>query len=95
MHDLLFETVEEWSVDPPDAALQSLAAELGLDRAAFSSCLASRAPLERVLDDVFDLSSIFSTTPTFVVLFDGRASVIEGAQPLEQFISTFDGLLGE
>lgn len=95
MHDLLFETVEEWSVDPPDAVLESLAAELGLDGAAFSSCLASRAPLERVLADVFDLTSIFSTTPTFVVLFDGRASVIEGAQPLEQFIATFDGLLGE
>jgi protein-disulfide isomerase len=95
MHDLLFETVEEWSVDPPDAALESLAVELGLDGSAFSSCLDSRAPLERVLDDLFDLSSIFSTTPTFVVLFDGRASVIEGAQPLEQFIATFDGLLGE
>ena len=95
MHDLLFEAVDEWSVDPPDAALGSLAAELGLDGAAFTSCLDSRAPLERVLDDLFDLTGIFSTTPTFVVLFDGRASVIEGAQPLEQFIATFDGLLGE
>lgn len=95
MHDLLFEAVEEWAVEPPDSALESLAAELGLNRSAFSSCLGSRAPLERVLDDLYDLSTIFSTTPTFVVLFDGRASVIEGAQPLEQFVARFDGLLGE
>jgi protein-disulfide isomerase len=95
MHDLLFEAVEEWSVEPPDAVLGSLAAELGLDQGAFAACLGGRVALERVLDDLFDLTSVFSTTPTFVVLFEGQASVIEGAQPLEQFIATFDGLLGE
>ncbi|MDF1594984.1 MAG: thioredoxin domain-containing protein [Acidimicrobiia bacterium] len=95
MHDLIFESVEEWAVDPPDPVLESLAGELGLDEAAFSACLGSRDSLDPVLEDLYDLTSVFSTTPTFVVLFDGQASVIEGAQPLEQFVSALEALLGE
>jgi protein-disulfide isomerase len=95
MHDLLFERVDDWAVDVPDAALTGLAEELGLDTEVFASCVGSRAALELVVDDLYDLSGIFGSTPTFVVLFDGRASVIEGAQPLEQFAATFEGLLGE
>ena len=95
MRDKLFESVEEWSVDPPDEALTGLAGDIGLNEAAFASCLGSRAALEGVLDDLYDLTGIFNTTPTFVVLFDGQASVIEGAQTLEQFVAAFDALLGE
>ena len=95
MHDLLFKRVDDWSVDPPDPVLIDLAGELGLDRAAFGSCVGSRAALERVVDDLYDVSGVFGSTPTFVVLFDGRASVIEGAQPFEQFVATFDGMLGK
>ena len=51
--------------------------------------------MERVVDDLYDMSGIFGSTPTFVVLFDGRASVIEGAQPFEQFAAAFEGLLGQ
>ena len=78
-------TDADWAVDPPDAALTGLAAELGLDTEAFESCVGSRVALERVVDDLYDVSNIFGSTPTFVVLYDGRASVIEGAQPFEQF----------
>ncbi len=95
MRDTLFASVEEWSVDPPDEALNGLAGDIGLDEAAFASCLGGRAALEGVLDDLYDLTGIFNTTPTFVVLFAGRASAIEGAQALEQFVSAFDALLGE
>ena len=95
MHDSIFASVEEWSVDPPDPVFESLAGELGLDKAAFSACLGSRASLDPVLEDLYDLTGVFSTTPTFVVLFDGQASVIEGAQPFEQFVGTFEALLGE
>jgi protein-disulfide isomerase len=95
MHDLLFERVDDWAVDPPDAALTALAGELGLDTGTFESCVASRAALERVVDDLYDMSGIFGSTPTFVVLFDGRASVIEGAQPFEQFAAAFEGILGQ
>jgi protein-disulfide isomerase len=90
MHDLLFERVDEWAVDQSDAALTDLAGELGLDESAFSSCLGNRAALERVVEDLFDITGIFSSTPTFVVLFDGRASVIDGALPFEDFEAAFD-----
>jgi protein-disulfide isomerase len=93
MHDLLFETVEEWAVDPPDTALTGLAAQLGLDEAEFASCVGGRTALESVLADLYDLTGIFASTPTFVVLHEGQPSVIEGAQPLEQFMATLDGLL--
>ena len=85
MHDLLFERVEGWSVEPPDEALTGLALELGLDREAFALCWGGP----------YDLSGIFGSTPTVVVLFDGRASVIEGAQPFEDFVAAFEGMLNE
>ncbi len=95
MHDLLFETVERWAVDAPGPALTDIATELGLDAGAFSACLESRAALERVLSDASDLSGIISSTPTFIILQDGRAGVIEGAQPLEDFLAFFDEVLGD
>lgn len=94
MHDLLFERVDDWAVEPPDTILIGLAGELGLEEGAFSSCLSSRVALERVVDDIYDVSGIFDSTPTFVVLFDGQASVIDGAQPFEQFAAAFADLLG-
>ena len=95
MHDLLFETVDRWAIEAPGAALTGLASELGLDGAAFSACLDSRSALERVLSDANDLSGIIDSTPTFIVVQDGRAGVIEGAQPLEDFVEFFDQILGE
>jgi protein-disulfide isomerase len=94
MHDLLFERVDDWAVEPPDTVLVGLAGELGLEEGTFSSCLSSRLALERVVDDIYDVSGIFESTPTFVVLFDGQASVIDGAQPFEQFAAAFADLLG-
>jgi protein-disulfide isomerase len=94
MHDLLFETVERWAVDSPGPALTDLAIELELDATSFSACLESRAALERVLSDSNDLSGIIGSTPTFIILQEGRAGVIEGAQPLENFVGFFDQVLG-
>ena len=47
--------------------------------------MASRAALERVVNHLNDVPGVFGSTPTLAVLFDGRASVIDGAQPVEQF----------
>jgi protein-disulfide isomerase len=94
MHDLLFETVERWSTDSPAPILTDLAVELGLDQPAFSACLDSRTAFERVLSDSGDLSGIIGSTPTFIIIQDGRAGVIEGAQPLENFVEFFDQVLG-
>ena len=92
MHDLLFARVDDWAVGEPDAVLVDLAGELGLDEAVFTSCVQSRVALERVVEDIYDTSGIFGSTPTFVVLYDGWASVVDGAQPFEQFVAAFDEL---
>ncbi len=95
MHDLLFETVERWAVDSPGSILIDVATQLGLDGASFAACLESRSALERVLSDSNDLSGIIGSTPTFIIIQDGRAGVIEGAQPLENFVNFFDEVLGD
>ena len=95
MHDLLFDSVDRWAIDTPESALTELATELGLDVEAFTACLDSRSALERVLADSDDLSGVIGSTPTFIIVREGRASVIEGAQPLEDFVTFFDQVLGE
>ena len=95
MHDLLFERVADWAVAEPDTVLVGLARQLGLEEESFAACVGSRAALERVVEDIYDTSDIFGSTPTFVLLFDGSASVIDGAQPFEQFSAAFDDLLEE
>jgi protein-disulfide isomerase len=94
MHDLLFETVDAWAVDPPDEVLVGLAAGLGLDDDAFAACLAGRTALESVLSDLNELSGVISSTPTFILIQDGRAQGLSGAQPFEVFQSVFDDVLG-
>jgi len=64
--------------------LTDLAGELELDESAFGSCVRSRTALERVVDDLFDTSEVFGSTPTCVVLFDGWASLIDSAQPFDE-----------
>jgi protein-disulfide isomerase len=95
MHDLLFATVDRWAVETSGSILTELASELGLDAAGFSACLESRAALERVLSDSSDLSGIVASTPTFIILQDGRARVIEGAQPLADFQAFFNEVLAD
>ncbi len=95
MHDLLFETVDRWGIESPGPTLTDLAGELGLDTGTFAACLDSRSALERVLADSNDLSGVIGSTPTFVIVREGRASVIEGARPLEDFTGFFDQALGD
>jgi protein-disulfide isomerase len=93
MHDALFETVERWSVEPPDPELVAVAGELGLDTDAFEDCLGGRAALERVMADVSDARDVTQNTPTFVALYGGSGTVIRGAQPADEFISTLNTLI--
>jgi protein-disulfide isomerase len=95
MHDLLFATVDRWGIDSPGPVLTDLAAELGLDVASFSACLDSRSAFERVLADSNNLSGVIGSTPTFIIVDGERAAVIEGAQPLEAFVTFFDQVLGD
>jgi protein-disulfide isomerase len=86
MHDLLFAEAEAWSAqDAIDATLAGLARKLDLDVAAFSACLASRRPLERVIHDVFDAQGVVKTTPTFIIFHGGKGYALRGARSPAQF----------
>jgi protein-disulfide isomerase len=94
MHHLLYETMEGWSAETDaDGAFLALAEQLELDRAAFDSCLGSRAALERVLSDLYDAQGIVSQTPNFVVLKDGRGYLMQSSLPAEQFVKSLQGRL--
>lgn len=97
MHDLLFSAVGRWAADESatDAELVVLADEAGLDGAEFVACFEGRDALQRVLADTADASGIISSTPSFVVIHDGRGTLLEGALPPDQFIASLRELLGD
>ena len=93
MHDLLFETVDQWAVDDAEPELLSLAAQLGLDAEQFAACLDSREPVERVVSDIYASLGAISSTPSFVVLVDGQGSVLRGSRPAEEFVTLLEGVV--
>lgn len=92
MHDAIFASVdawapddESWTVDDAEAALQALAKELDLDNDSFVECLNGRDALERVLYDIYDSEGVVSSTPTFVVLYAGQGTLLNGSRSVEDF----------
>lgn len=96
MHHLLFETVEQWAVNDPAAALLTIAQELdGLEMSAFEACMAGDEALARVESDMEDGAPYVRGTPTFIVLHNDEGSIIPGALPLETFVEVMDEVLAE
>lgn len=94
MHDLLFETMEQWSrADVPDADLLALAEQLNMNMDVFQTCFNSRQALERVLFDVLDAQSVVDQTPTFIFLFGGRGNRASGVVSADQFIRRLESML--
>jgi protein-disulfide isomerase len=95
MHHLLFERAEQWSSgDDPDPALGRLAADLGLDRAQFTTCLTGRKALERVLRDLYDgQGSGVKSIPTFFLFHGGTGYLLAGARSAEDFAATLESQL--
>jgi len=89
MHHALFDGVDRWShASDPDAALVQIASTVGLDRAKFSTCLASRRSLEPVLRGIYDGQSIgIKSSPTFIFVKGDTVSGIAGTRPADQFES--------
>ena len=85
MHDLLFAKQTQWATRAPDAKLERLATELGLDRRRFASCLGSRRVSERVLNDLYDSQGVTTTAPTFVIV-GGKDVAVRGAPPRGRFV---------
>ena len=92
MHDILFETREEWSeADDPTVRFLEYAERAGVDRESFAACLAKdqTAPLQ-VSDYDAALRSGITSTPFFIV---GDSLAIRGAVPLEDFRAAVDSVL--
>jgi protein-disulfide isomerase len=95
MHDLLFESSEQWGVEEPEAELLQLAGELDLDESVFAACLDSREPLERVITDIYHSLGAVNSTPSFIILSGGQGSILPGSRPAEQFVTMLQGVLDE
>jgi protein-disulfide isomerase len=93
MHHLLFDRMTQWAQDDPDAVLVTLAEELELDRAQFTTCLTSRKALERVLHDLYDAQGVVRSTPTFILIANGKGSVVRGTRSAEQFAAVLQKTL--
>lgn len=82
MHDKLFESVSQWSVNDPMPIFNSLAASLSLDKASFDACIQSNRYDTAVKTDVqIGTQRGVSGTPTFFI--NGQAVV--GSQPVSVF----------
>jgi protein-disulfide isomerase len=96
MRDKLFEN----SANLENEDLSKYAGQVGLDVAAFDSCLASDRHLREIDKDSAEAKRVGITgTPTFVIgkpkgdKLSGK--LVIGAQPLKTFAGTIDGELGE
>lgn len=82
MHDKLFVSVSQWSINDPSSAFSTLAASLGLDQARFDACIQSNRYETAVKADVqIGTQRGVSGTPTFFI--NGQAVV--GSQPVSVF----------
>ncbi|MGH9580729.1 MAG: thioredoxin domain-containing protein, partial [Terriglobales bacterium] len=75
-----------------DQQLAALAAQVGLDRPAFESCLASGKHESAVKKD-FDLGVALGVTGTPAFFINGR--LLSGAHPIERFIAIIDEELSQ
>lgn len=95
MHHAAFENVERWSVEDPNPVFFELAGDLGLDVAAFETCIADPAMADRVQSDMIDGMQFVQGTPTFIVLYGGSGRIIPGALPVEDFTNALNEFISE
>jgi protein-disulfide isomerase len=95
MHEALFASVEQWSVNDTEPVFTELATAAGLDVDAFKTCLQDGAAVERVTSDVQDGAPFVQGTPTFIVLFNDEGRIIPGALPLDQFTAALQEIVDQ
>lgn len=93
MHDQLFNSTDQWSVDDPTPIFTDLAKQLGLDVDAFTTCLTAGEAAKRVQEDLDAGTPFVRGTPTFIVLYNGKGSIIPGALPADRFTSILQEVL--
>ncbi len=84
MHDTLFASAQEWSVENPVPVFVGYAENLGLDSAEFESCMSANtydADIQSDIDRALSLE--ITSTPSFRL----NGQKLRGAQPYEAFVS--------
>jgi protein-disulfide isomerase len=85
MHSALFARTGEWSNSNPSPVFIEIAGDLGLDTAAFATCLDDPAKAALVEADRADGMAYVQGTPTFIVLSGSGGRIIPGALPVSAF----------
>lgn len=90
MHEALFASVDQWSIDEPTEVFQSLATEVGLAADAFAACLTDPEIAARVDSDLAEGTPFVQGTPTFIIVRGSQGSIIPGALPEARFSEVLD-----
>lgn len=91
MHDLLYQRVEEWSVDDPNPVFTQLAEELSLNIDAFSECVGGMRYQEAIEADIsLATEKGVRSTPSFFL--NGESLI--GAQPINVFNQAIEMVRG-
>ena len=93
MNDLLFSTVDQWSLSEPNPVFSELAKQLGLDTTQFTTCLTAGDALKRVQSDMTDGAPFVQGTPTFILLTPAGGQIIPGALPVDRFVTVIQQAL--
>ncbi len=93
MGTLLFGNQEKWSISDPTPVFVDLATQLGLNTDTFKTCLSSDAANQRVQSDMQDGAPFVRGTPTFIVLYNGKGTIIPGALPAQRFSDILQQIL--
>jgi predicted DsbA family dithiol-disulfide isomerase len=90
MHEVLFTSAAEWSIDNPSDVFTSLAVDLGMDGEAFAACLNDPEIAARVDSDMNAGAQFVQGTPTFIIVRGSEGSIIPGALPEASFSEVLD-----
>lgn len=91
MHMALFESQDEWSqLQNPDSVMIRLAINLDLDAVKFTDCLGSREAVQRIVNSVYEATSVTRSTPVFVVLDGETGRPMRGVRTPDQFVEVIE-----
>lgn len=100
IHHSLFENSDQWAnteFDDSDVekSLIDIARKKGLDMDQFLNCFNSREGLEYVLKDLYDAQGVVQSTPTFIIIQDGKGRLLRRTMPADQFVALLNGRLAD
>jgi protein-disulfide isomerase len=95
MHDVLFQTQDQWNgeaTDNPNPFFKKLAAQIGLNQQQFDQCVDTKKTQAKVqAHEQLAIDQHIQATPSFII----GGKIIEGPQPYDVFKSLVDSALAK